>query len=77
MRGTIDEAGRVVIPKRLRDQIGLRSGAVDITVDGTVLRIDPISEETLGKESGRLVIPASGASLDDEGVRMLRLADQR
>ena len=77
MRATIDKAGRLVIPKVLRDRLGLRPGAVEVAADGAALRVEPITEKGLERRSGRLVIPASGMKLDDEGVRALRDADQR
>jgi len=30
MRATIDKAGRLVIPKQLRDYVGLRAGEVEV-----------------------------------------------
>lgn len=77
MRATIDKAGRVVIPSRIRNAIGLRAGAVEITVDGAAVRIEPITGEGLVEKHGRLVISGSGDVLDDEMVRALRDADQR
>jgi AbrB family looped-hinge helix DNA binding protein len=77
MRATIDKAGRRFIPKALRDQLGLRPGAVEVAADGAALRIEPIMEKGLERRSGRLVIPASDVKLDDESVRGLRDADQR
>ncbi|MBK9178436.1 MAG: AbrB/MazE/SpoVT family DNA-binding domain-containing protein [Acidimicrobiales bacterium] len=77
MRTTIDPAGRLVIPKVLRDQVGLRPGAVEVVVDGAGLRVEPVATEDLTEEDGRPVIPASGQVIDDELVRALRLADQR
>lgn len=77
MRTTIDRAGRVVIPKALRDELGLRPGVVEVTSDGAALRIEAVMPEHLAEESGRLVIPAVGLAVDDDMVRALRLADQR
>ena len=77
MRSTIDKAGRLVIPKALRDELGLRPGEVELTADGAALRIVPIHEDTLVETDGRLVIPASGITIDDELVQALRDADRR
>jgi AbrB family looped-hinge helix DNA binding protein len=77
MRATIDKAGRLVIPKALRDRLGLRTGPVEIDADGASLRVEPITGKDLQRRSGRLVIPASGVTLNDQGVRALRDADQR
>lgn len=77
MRATIDKAGRVVIPKPLRDQLGLRPGEVELIADGSGLRIEPLAEEEVVELDGRLVIPPTGAPLDDDVVRALRDADQR
>ncbi len=77
MRTTIDKAGRLVIPKVLRDGLGLRPGEVEVVADGSALRVEPLVEESLEERDGRLVIPASGVPLDDEAVRSLRDADRR
>lgn len=66
-----------MIPKPLRDELGLRPGDVEVTSDGAALRIEPIASDQLGEEHGRLVIPSGGAVVDDSLVRALRLADQR
>lgn len=67
----------MVIPKPLRDQVGLSAGEVDLSVDGAGIRVEPVHDDTLVEEDGFLVIPASGASIDDELVQALRHADQR
>lgn len=77
MRSTMDKAGRLVIPKALRDSIGLAPGEVEITPDGGGLRIEPLSGEALQDEDGLLVIPAAEGVVSDDLVRMLRDADQR
>lgn len=77
MRTTIDRAGRVVIPKELRERVGLTAGEVDLYVDGATLRLEPVAGDRLVERGGRLVVPSGGAPIDDEQVRSLRDADQR
>ena len=77
MRATIDKAGRLVIPKSLRDHLGLRPGEVEVTADGAGLRVEPLAGVALEERDGRLVIPAGGAEINDEVVRTLRDAGQR
>ncbi len=77
MRTTIDKAGRLVIPKPLRDSLGLVPGEVEVTPDGVALRVEPVASDELADEDGRLVIPATGGHIDDDAVRSLRDADQR
>lgn len=77
MRTTIDKAGRLVIPKSLRDEVGLAPGEVEIVRDGAAIRIEPVTSSGVEERDGRLVIPAGGAEVDDDLVRTLRDADQR
>ena len=77
MRTTIDKAGRLVIPKVLRDRVGLQSGEVEITADGATLRVEPIFDDSLVEKDGRLVVPTSHVTITDEFVRELKDADQR
>ncbi len=77
MRATIDKAGRLVIPKQLRDRVGLRPGGVEVTAEGTGLRVEPLAAESVEARDGRLVIPSGGAQIDDDLVRWLRDAGQR
>lgn len=77
MRATIDKAGRLVIPKRLREQLGLVPGEVDVAADGAGLRIEPLADDVLEEEDGLLIIPRTGIPIDDDFVQALRHADQR
>lgn len=77
MRTTIDKAGRLVIPKPLRDRVGLRPGEVEIDVDGAALRIEPVAGDSLEWRDGWLVIPSAGGVLTADEVRGFRDADQR
>jgi AbrB family looped-hinge helix DNA binding protein len=77
MRATIDKAGRLVIPKALRDHLGLEPGEVEVTAEGAGLRVEPLAGGSLEERDGRFVIPAGGARVDDAMVRALRDAGQR
>jgi AbrB family looped-hinge helix DNA binding protein len=76
MRATIDKAGRLVIPKQLREQIGLIPGPVEIHAQGAALLVVPLTGDPIAHEGKFLVIPAGGP-ISDEKVRTLRDADQR
>jgi AbrB family looped-hinge helix DNA binding protein len=77
MRATIDKAGRLVIPKALRDSLGLVPGEVEVTADGVGLHVEPLAGDQLEDEDGLLVIPSAEVTLNDDVVRTLRDADQR
>lgn len=76
MRTTIDKAGRLVIPKALRDQLGLTPGEVEVSADGAALRVEAIAGEGIVEVNGRWVIPASGVRLDPELIQSLIDADR-
>ena len=77
MRATIDGAGRLVIPKALRESLGLVPGEVEVIPDGAGLHIEPLATDDLEEEDGLLVIPAADVTIGDDLVRTLRDADQR
>lgn len=67
----------MVIPRVLRDEVGLRAGEVELTRDGAGLRIEPVTGEGLVEEQGLLVIAAGGTAITDHDVQALRDAAQR
>ncbi len=77
MKTSIDMAGRLVIPKALRDQAGIRPGQVEVYPDGSGLHIEPAAGEEVSEEAGRLVIPASGAAVDAASIKALIDAGRR
>lgn len=77
MQTTIDAAGRLVIPKGMRTQIGLEAGPVNIEVDGSGIRIEPLTGDSLVERDGIWVIPASGDKVTDETVRQLMDEDRK
>lgn len=77
MRATIDKAGRLVIPRALRNRIGLAGGGeVELELDGAAVRIEPVSGSDLRDDAGLLVIPASGTPITSSAVRELIDADR-
>lgn len=77
MRTTIDRAGRLVVPRALRDRIGLVGGGeVEILLDGAAIRIEPVAGPELREDGGLLVIPRTGSPIDDRLVRELIDADR-
>ena len=76
MRATIDAAGRVVIPKSLRDAIGLGDGGdveIELT-DGALVISPPTVRKRVEQRDGRVVIVADEElpPLDDQVVRDVR-----
>ena len=76
MRTTIDKAERLVIPKALRDQVGIVAGEVEVTIDGAGLHIAPAEFATLVEEDGFLVIPRTGTPITDDMIQELRNVDR-
>lgn len=79
MRTTVDGAGRIVIPRSIRDEMGLSAGdEVDVEFDGWSITIDrPPGDARVVERDGVLVIDGTGASMTDEDLRGLRLGLQR
>ena len=69
VRTSIDSAGRIVVPKPLRDALGLIAGAeLDISRYGAGLQLIPAGRTArLVDEGGRLVA-AGETTIDDDDV---------
>lgn len=82
MMVTIDRAGRVVIPKEIRDRLELGPDSeLDIEVEGDSIRLERHRRERRQLEftgDGRPYFPAAdGTRVSDLDVQRLRDADQR
>ncbi len=78
MQTTIDSGGRIVVPKALRDALGLVPGStVDISRYGAGLQVVPGGRHGhLVTEDGELVLAGEG-SLDQDAVLALLEAGRR
>lgn len=75
---TIDKAGRIVVPKELRDEVGLVAGPIDIHVVGNAIQIEvPETEIHLDIVDGFLTLPRMDPAMTDDEIRELRFALQR
>jgi AbrB family looped-hinge helix DNA binding protein len=81
MRTTIDRAGRIVVPKAFRDELGLTGGEeVEIVLAGGRIEIEPVATPVrLERVDGRLVAvvdrelpPLSAAMVRDVLERIRR-----
>jgi AbrB family looped-hinge helix DNA binding protein len=78
MSVTIDGAGRIVIPKALRERAGLVPGVeLLIELDGTGIHIEPAAGVGLEQRGRFLTIPSSGDVVDGDLVDRLRREGQR
>ena len=63
MRSTIDKAGRLVIPKALRDMLGLVPGEVEVTPEGAGLHIEPLAGDSWRTKTAFETIPAADSTI--------------
>jgi AbrB family looped-hinge helix DNA binding protein len=81
MKTTIDAAGRVVIPSRLRREAGLTAGMLlDVRLENGRIEIEPAPLEVNLERRGRLLVavPQQGVPvLTAETVEQTRQAVQR
>lgn len=80
MRTTIDAAGRVVVPKELRERVGLGPGdEIEITAHGGGLHLEPATYGgRIEEQDGHWVIVGStDRPVSDADVRRIRDAERR
>ena len=78
MRTTIDSAGRLVVPKVLRDRLGLKPGsAVDVSPYGAGLQMVAVSRTARVRTIRGITVAASETVITDEDVFALVDADRR
>jgi AbrB family looped-hinge helix DNA binding protein len=73
MEATIDSVGRVVVPKVLRDALGLAAGSkVDISFYGAGLQLVPHRRPAqIVEEAGELVITGDTSISDDDVFNLI------
>lgn len=73
MEATIDSVGRIVVPKPLRDALGLAPGStVDISLYGAGLQLVPSGRTArLRKVDGTLVADSETVITDDDVLALL------
>jgi AbrB family looped-hinge helix DNA binding protein len=66
---TIDSAGRIVVPKPLRDALGLTPGSkVDISCYGAGLQLLPGGRTARLVEESGVLVATGDPTIDDEAV---------
>lgn len=78
METTIDAVGRVVVPKPLRDALGLRPGStVDISRYGAGLQLVPTGRTARLVQEVGVLVATSETTIDDDVVFGLLDAGRR
>lgn len=69
MQTTIDAAGRIVVPKPLREALGLSAGAtIDISVYGAGLQLVPAGRTARLVDEDGVLVATGATTIDDETV---------
>ncbi len=69
MRVTLDSGGRIVLPKALRDALGLAPGSsVDVSRYGAGLQLVPAGRTAQLVEEDGVLVAAGTTTIDDDDV---------
>jgi AbrB family looped-hinge helix DNA binding protein len=69
MKTSIDSVGRVVVPKALRDELGLTPGStIDISRYGAGLQLLPAGRTARLVEQGGVLVATGDTKIDDDVV---------
>lgn len=69
MEATVDSVGRIVVPKQLRDALGLVAGStVDISRYGTGLALVPAGRTARLVEEDGVLVATGDTTIDDDDV---------
>jgi AbrB family looped-hinge helix DNA binding protein len=81
MKVTMDPAGRIVLPKPVRDQLHLDAGVeLELVIEGWTLRLEPAApaiRRVVEVDGWPVLETVDGPAVTDDDVRRLRNADQR
>jgi len=78
VKASIDSLGRIVVPKPLRDALGLAPGStVDISAYGAGLQLIPIGRTARLVEEDGVLVATGETRIDDEDVFRLIDAGRR
>lgn len=78
MKAVVDSVGRIVVPKPLREALGLQSGStVEISRYGAGLQLVPTSRTARLEEENGVPVATGETTIDDEVVFGLLDAGRR
>ncbi|QQR80874.1 MAG: AbrB/MazE/SpoVT family DNA-binding domain-containing protein [Deltaproteobacteria bacterium] len=70
----IDQAGRIVLPKAIREHLGVRAGTqFEVTEEANRIILTPIIEEaTITSKKGVLVVTPESSPSDNEALNIVK-----